>query len=252
MSSTQMAAAAAAQAQAQGATPTAGARRSGLFGMRRSHPAIEDDGESSDDSSDNETTWDHRASARGKGAWAGVARMSEAFGVLRQRLGGQAPTPRRTALRSQADEEEDDEAMTNAGASLPPGASRGFEVVRAPPTRMGAGVAAPKTPPPQLSHNEANSRPDDIGTGTVNSTILANQQVHRQSLRGRGPLGMLGADLQRAPSSAGHSDDGGEERFWLPPPTTTSTTNQNEDTLDSLGLHTSQRSGGEGLLHREG
>lgn len=34
----------------------------------------------------------------------------------------------------------------------------------------------------------------------------------------RGPLGMLGADLQRAPSSAGHTEEEtAEDRFWLPP-----------------------------------
>lgn len=239
MSSTQAAAAAAAAANARKDTmPPGGARRGGLFGIRRSHNAVEDDGDSSDDSSDNETTWDHRASARGKGAWAGVARMSEALGVLRQRLGGQAPTPRRSALRNRADDDDDDEAITAAGGSLPPGATRGFEVVRAPATRMGGAAQTASQSPTDGTpvHN------DDRAT-EADSTILSHHHVHTHNIGGRGPFGMLGADLQRAPSSAGHSDDGGEERFWLPPPTQ----------IDSaLGLDVSQRSGGEGVVHREG
>ncbi|UZJ52361.1 hypothetical protein CBS101457_001681 [Exobasidium rhododendri] len=152
--------------------------------------------EEEDEWSDEGTTWDSNAAAREKGAWSGVAKMGAAFSEIKRTImGGRG-------YEESVQQEED-------AAAMPPSGSGGFEVLRA--SRPGARTQGEPPLSSRLQREEL-------------------QQQHRpaeetQAERApppfdftRGHLGMLGADLQRAPSSAGHSEeDHAEDRFWLPP-----------------------------------
>lgn len=95
---------------------------------------------------------------------------------------------------------------------------KGFEVVR--PARGPPRPSADEFRQRPIEQNdhlpEANNYPphDDVSVLERHGSTAGMSAIDFY----RGPLGMLGADMQHAPSSAGHTDvDNEEERFWLPP-----------------------------------
>lgn len=161
-----------------------------LFGKQRSKQSEEVE----EDSSDEGTTWDSSAIARNKGAWSGVAKMSAALTNMKKNIMG--------GKQDAATQSEDE---TEGGVpSLPPSGSGGFEVVR--PVRP---RAIPSKPDITVKKGE-----ESIIASDRESQIISQQQ----NFYSTGQLGMLGADLKRATSSAGHTEElASEDRFWLPP-----------------------------------
>jgi len=142
--------------------------------------------------SDGDMTWD----SNGKGAWAGVAKMSAALsGVKKKFKGGKD--------RIYEDSKEDDEAEMG---SMPPSGSGGFEVVR--PVR-------PQITPKKVASSSTSPLPQTKDVESDRKDITNNSpQMRKKDVRGH--LGILGADLERV-NSTGAFTEGGEERFWLPP-----------------------------------
>jgi hypothetical protein len=136
-----------------------------------------------EDSSEDDT-W-NSSTVQAGGRWKGVARMA----ALLRRLGNAPPASSAEGTLSPVDE-------TPSGG--------GFQVVRAPRPRPSAPASA---------------------DADADSTALAAAAAKRSSsgsFGGRGQLGMLAADLQRAPSTLARDDaepQGGDDNFWLPPRT---------------------------------
>lgn len=200
----------------------------------------------SDEESDSDWGEDDDANTEQHGASKDNKRVGTAFGGLRRAFGGQSSSAALVRPTS-ADFEPD------SGAVTPP-SMKGFEVVRparTPARRANAEHRTEVQPMHQQEQGGERNAEDFYRTPEAQLVDTSEGRVqhpgqharedsngvagrHRRSGSGpdplspldfyQRPLGMLGADLQRAPSSAGHTHDGdeedgrrGEDRFWLPP-----------------------------------
>lgn len=198
----------------------------GLKRKWRKSADVDDDDDDTDAWSDEGGTWNSRAAAQNRVPWTGAVKFSSAIQSL---FGGKGTELRKGRAPVNTEDEENSE--------LSPAPQKGFEVVRK--TRPGG--SAPVRPSHELldeqqghgrqdygqqAPTQATARPTEREASDFYRTPSGSDDTHgRRSTSNmtpldfyQGPLGMLGADLQRAPSSAGHTiNEGGEERFWLPP-----------------------------------
>ncbi|PWN33935.1 uncharacterized protein FA14DRAFT_161549 [Meira miltonrushii] len=202
------------------------AKKGPFAGWRRKMNPNRRGGIDSDDSDDDWSeeeggTWNSRAAAQNRAPWMGAVKISAAI----QSLFGGAHAGTATATlegRAPVRTEEID----------PP--QKGFEVVRkarpaqrTPVAERLSDAASQKAdaqneqeqsllPKPEPMEREASDfyrdtqvTPPPLGQRMSNMSPSDFYESH---------LGILGADMQRATSSAGHSiNEPGEERFWLPP-----------------------------------
>lgn len=143
--------------------------------------------------SDGDMTWD----SNGRGAWAGVAKMSAALTGVKKRFRGE----------KDRDYKDSKEGIEAGVGSLPPSQSGGFEVVR--PIRS---QVTPKKVAPASSSTSPLPQAGDVEGDKQD--INQSPQLNKTDVRSH--LGILGADLERV-NSTGAFTEGGEERFWLPP-----------------------------------
>ncbi|MCO5589989.1 hypothetical protein L7F22_043958 [Adiantum nelumboides] len=196
-----------------------------------------DSDDSDDDWSEEEEggTWNSRTAAQNRAPWMGAVKISAAIQSL---FGGAHGGTATATLEGRAP------VRTKEETESP---QKGFEVVRKARPAQRTPVAQrlsdaasqkaetqneqeqsllPKHDMPMEReasdfYRDAQVTPPHLGQTTSNMAPSDFYESH---------LGILGADMQRAPSSAGHTiNEPGEERFWLPP-IDVSTDDGNKDT----------------------
>lgn len=196
-----------------------------FIGWRRKDRRGEIDSDDSDDdwSEEEGGTWNSRTAAQNRAPWMGAVKISAAIQSLFGG-GGHAGTATAT-LEGRAP------VRTEEVEDSP---QKGFEVVRKAKPAQRTPVAQrlsdaasqkaetqneqeqsllPKSVPIEREasdfYRDVQVTPPPLGQTTSNMSPLDFYESH---------LGILGADMQRAPSSAGHTiNEPSEERFWLPP-----------------------------------